>query len=105
MTATTQSSLDHHSRPSSSLADEARVLLESYPGLGTKQTDRLVAIFPSLTILEVGLLASDEGLAAKLDGFYKDHGGRIKTPLAHLTVLLAVPLGLVLIIGWAILMQ
>jgi hypothetical protein len=48
-------------------------LLKGYPELAHHQVHELVSLYPHLTIVEIALLASDEGVAARFDAFYRDH--------------------------------
>jgi hypothetical protein len=90
-------------RPRSSLTEEAERLVQKYPNITDEEIDRLVAIFPKLPVLDVGLMTSDDSLASRLEAFHREHGRRIRMPLPHQLLFLSVAAVLVLIILWAML--
>lgn len=96
MTGTTWSERDHM-RPSTPMMQEAVGLLRAYPAISGYEVRLLAEIVPELSILETGLMASDDGLAAKLARFREEQGHLIRSPVWHgaavvtvLTVFLAV---------------
>ena len=98
MTGTTWSERDHM-RPSTPMMQEAVRLLRAYPAISSYEVWLLAEIVPELSILEIKLVTSDDGLAAKLAQFRKEQGHLIRTPMWHgaavvtvLTVFLAVVL-------------
>ncbi|MBA2919477.1 hypothetical protein GON01_10485 [Sphingomonas sp. MAH-20] len=88
--------------PLSPAASEAEALLDRYPSLGDRELERLIAIFPRLPILDVGLMSSDADLAPKMERFRQDHADRLEPSAAKslLFVLLYLALPVMLTIGF-----
>ena len=90
-------------RAASPIAEEVQMLLVHYPHLSDDALDRLIAIYPRLPVLDAGLITADERLAPKLDAFHDAHGHRIRMPLSHVMVILAVPLFYLAVVAWFLL--
>ena len=69
MTSLTQ----NRERVFSPLAEQFRDLLRRYPRLDQDEIERMIAIYPKLTILEVGLLSSDDRLGESFREFNRAH--------------------------------
>jgi nitric oxide reductase activation protein len=76
------SQLAPRTHPLSRAATEAEALLRRYPTLESRELDRLVAIFPDLAILDIGLMSMDADLSKKLDRFRQDHADRLEPSAA-----------------------
>ena len=79
------------SKPPSFLANEAARLIQRYPRLGDQELERLIEIFPRVSIVEVALMICDDDLAGKLDAFQREHGHKLRNPLSHILIFLTVP--------------
>jgi hypothetical protein len=79
------------SRPRTETAVAVEKLLIRYPDLTEPELATLIKLFPSIAILDLGLMTADETLAAKLDAFHHDHGDKLKTPISSLIAFLGVP--------------
>lgn len=64
--------------PASVDADRFAGMLRAYPHVEARQVEQMVALYPRLTILEMGLLSADRYLAEPLEAFMRDHGARLK---------------------------
>ena len=76
------SQLAPRTHPLSHAATEAEALLRRYPELGGRELERLVAIFPGLPVLDIGLMSMDADLSSKLDRFRRDHADRLEPSIA-----------------------
>ena len=84
------SQINPRSRPSETgLRVEA--LLDRYPDISDREVAELVSLFPSLPILDLGLMTADDRLSEKLIAFHRDHGSKLKTPLSSLIMFLTFP--------------
>lgn len=92
------------SRPPSETTVKAEALLMRYPNLSEEELATLINLFPYIRFLDLGLMASDERLAGKLDDFRRDHGKKLRTPLSSYIAFLAVPTILVVggLLWWAL---
>ncbi|RYE04490.1 MAG: hypothetical protein EOP61_00310 [Sphingomonadales bacterium] len=70
------------------LAEQFNDLLRRYPNVDHDEVEQMIAIYPKLTILEVGLLSSDERLGKSLHEFSRAHRERLR-PSWHDHFLLA----------------
>ena len=64
-------------------AERFNELLGRYPRMEPDEVEEMIAIYPKLTILEVGLLSGDDALARPLDSFRRDHSERLKSSWRH----------------------
>jgi hypothetical protein len=87
------------SRPST-VAQRTEQLLDRYPNLSEQELAELINLFARLPILDFGLMTADERLSDKLDAFHRAHGGKIRSSLASLAALVAVPLVVVATVLW-----
>ncbi|RYE64717.1 MAG: hypothetical protein EOO83_00415 [Oxalobacteraceae bacterium] len=74
MTSLTQS----RHRAFGALAEQFNDLLRRYPHVDHHEIEQMIAIYPKLTILEVGLLSADDGLGDSFHEFYRAHRERLK---------------------------
>ena len=79
------------SRTPSELAVEVETLLQRYPNLSEQELATLIEAFPLLSAVEAALMTTDDKLSAKLDAFHREHGHRIRRPLAGLLAFIAFP--------------
>ncbi len=82
------------------LTEEACELLRRYPDLQPRELERLIEIFPKLSISELGLLASYPGVTPKLDVFRQEQGARLQTPLVKTLLLVLGPAVLLYTMFW-----
>ena len=81
---------------------EVRDLLRRYPRLEPRESERLLEAFKSLTILELGLMMSDESLRARLDAFVKDHRRELRAPFWHPIVFLGMPVSILILLVYGL---
>ncbi|HEU4967355.1 hypothetical protein [Sphingomonas sp.] len=89
--------------PLSHAAAEAEALLRRYPSLGNRELERLIAIFPDLPILDVGLMSMDAELSTKMDRFRYDHADRVEPAarsIMFVLVYLALPVMMTIGLLW-----
>lgn len=91
------------SRPPSELTLKAEALLVRYPKLDERDLHKLIDIFPRLRVLDVGMMTADDLLAEKLEAFQKDHGSKLKVPMASVLGFLAFPILVMLTVLWWVL--
>lgn len=91
------------SRPPSEMTVKAEALLRRYPDLGEEELANLIDMFPSLRILDVALMTTDDQLSKRLAAFHRDHRRKLKTPLSSTIAFLAVPGTVALALLWWIL--
>ncbi len=87
-------------RPRSQITLRVEALLGRYPNLSEQELAELINIFPSLDLLDQGLMTSDDHLAGKLKDFHQEHGRKLKTQMSGLIAFLSVPTLLALLILW-----
>lgn len=58
-------------------------LIGRYPNVDPDEVEEMIAIYPTLTILEVGLLSSDDKIATPLDAFVRTHSKRLRRSWQH----------------------
>lgn len=92
------------SRPPSETMVKVEAILSRYPNLNEEELTTLIKLFPSLRILEVGLLTANDRLSGKFEAFHRDHGRKLKKgSVSSLIAFLAVPGTLVLVfLLWAL---
>ena len=91
-----------HGEPAQKVgAAEAAKLIARYPALSTRELNRAISLYRQLSALDTALMISDEQLAPKLDQFYKDNWRKLRTPLRHYALLLAIALGGIILAVWA----
>ena len=78
-------------RPSSETMAEVESLLSRYPNLSEIELATLINLFPTLRILEVGLMTADDRLSRKFEAFHRDHGRKLKIPMSSLIAFFAIP--------------
>jgi hypothetical protein len=88
------SQLAPRTHPLSHAATEAEALLSRYPSLGSRELERLIAIFPNLPILDVGLMSMDANLSDKMERFRRDHADLLEPSAARSIVFVLVYLAL-----------
>ena len=88
------------SRQPSEMALRAEALLNRYPNLSEKELASLVRMFPYLPVLDVGLMTADDRLAEKLEAFHRDHGRKLRAPVASLATFLVFPFLVALGLLW-----
>jgi hypothetical protein len=79
------------SRPPSERMARVEALLGRYPNLSEIELATLINLFPTLRILEVGLMTANDRVSGKFQAFHRDHGRKLKTPLSSLIAFIAVP--------------
>lgn len=90
-------------REPSVIAARAEALLHRYPNLSEAELAELINLMPSVPILDFGLMTADPAMSTRLDAFYREHGRRIRAPIAPLVIFLLVPLAVVaLTAAWLI---
>ena len=60
------------------MAEQFNDLLRRYPRLDPDEIELMIAIYPKLTILEVGLLSADDALGEAFHKFNRAHRERLK---------------------------
>ena len=92
------------SRELSHNAARAETLLNRYPDVSEKDLETLIRSFARFPLLDFGIIAADERLGSKLDAFYRDHGDKVRPPLADVMWALAVPAVIALAVAfyWAV---
>lgn len=55
----------------------AEHLLGRYPALSEQELAELVNLFPHLNMVTRGLMAADDRMGARVEAFYRDHGGKL----------------------------
>jgi hypothetical protein len=91
-------------RPLGRMAERFNELLRNYPHLDKGDVDDMIAIYPRLTILEMGLLSTDKLLSNRFDAFMRDHAGRLRSSWRDSLIFVLVLLGTVALMGalvWA----
>jgi len=78
-------------RPRSHATLKAEALLVRYPDLSEQELTSLIEIFPTLPILDRGLMTADERLARNLAAFDRDHGSKLHGSGTTLLWMLAFP--------------
>ena len=91
------------SRPPSETMAEVESLLGRYPNLSETELATLINLFPTLRILEVGLMTANDRLSGKFEAFHREHGRKLKMSMSSLIAFLAVPGTLVLAFLWWVL--
>ena len=87
-------------RPFGPSADRFIELLARFPRVQPVESEEMIALYLQLTILEVGLLASDESIAVRLDSFIRTHSSRLKRSWRdHLVFAATIAGTLVLLLG------
>jgi hypothetical protein len=81
------------------LAAEATQLISRYPDLTSAELNRLIAIYPRLPILDVGLMTADPSISTRLDAFCREHGRKLKRSSAGLLLFLILPMAVLI---WAL---
>jgi hypothetical protein len=89
-------------QPKSARVTEVVRLLRRYPELAPAETSRLVAAFRGLTLLDAALLTTDESLRVHLDRFRHDHRRKLRPPLGHYLLFLAVPVTVLAALTWGL---
>lgn len=87
-------------RPRSQTTLRVEALLGRYPNLREQELAELINLFPSLNLLDEGLMTSDDYLAGKLKDFHQEHGQKLKTQMSGLIAFVSVPTLLALFILW-----
>jgi hypothetical protein len=86
-------------RPSE-VARRTEQLLDRYPNLSEQELAELINLFGRLPILEYGLLTADDRLSPKVEAFHRDHGRQVRTSLASVAAVVAVPLVIAVTVLW-----
>ncbi|MBB5707016.1 hypothetical protein [Sphingopyxis panaciterrulae] len=81
-----------HIRGASQRTQEAERLLARYPRLDEADLARLVETFPAVPLIDKAVMSADAHLSDKLAAFCHDHGSRLNTPVAALSLSLLLPL-------------
>ena len=71
-------------------AEDVASLISRYPNLSEYDLARLINSYRALSALDAALIISDENLGPKLDGFFKDHRSKIRTPFRQYAILVAI---------------
>jgi hypothetical protein len=79
------------SRPPSDKMARVEALLGRYPNLSEIELATLINLFPTLRILEVGLMTANDRVSGKFEAFHRDHGKKLKMPMSSLIAFVAVP--------------
>lgn len=87
------------SRPSE-VARRTEQLLDRYPNLSEPELAELINLFGKLPILDFGLMTADKRLSSKLDAFHRVHGSEVRSSLASVAAVVAVPLVVVISMLW-----
>ena len=85
-------------RPDAALRMEA--LLARYPNLCEQELAEMIDLFPTLRILDHGLITADRFLSGKLAAFERDHARELRAPLSSLVAFLAIPLAFAITTFW-----
>ena len=88
------------SRQPSELTVRFEALLNRYPDLGEQELATMIESFPYLRVLDVGLMTADDRLAEKLEAFHRDHGRKLRAPVASLATFLVFPFLVALGLLW-----
>ena len=86
------------SRSETTLRVEA--LLGRYPNLSEQELAELINLFPTLNILDHGLITADDALSGNLVAFQRDHGKKLKPSVSSLILFLAVPVTFAIVTLW-----
>jgi hypothetical protein len=86
--------------PASVDADRFAGMLRAYPHVEARQIEQMVALFPRLTILEMGLLSADRFLSEPLEAFMRDQAPRLKTSWRDKVVFEIVIVSAILLLCW-----
>jgi len=65
------------------LAEQFNDLLRRYPHVDHDEIEQMIAIYPKLTILEIGLLSADDGLGEAFQEFNRAYPERLKQSWRH----------------------
>jgi len=87
-------------RPRSETTLRTESLLARYPDLSAQEVAELIELFPSLPILDRGLMTADETLSRNLAAFERDHGSKLRGAGAPLLWFFAFPVILVIGVAW-----
>jgi hypothetical protein len=90
-------------RPRAENTLRVEALLGRYPNLSEQELAELINLFPTLSILDQGLLTADDELSGKLSDFQTDHGRKLRSPLSALIAFLAVPVTFAIFTLWFVL--
>ena len=77
-------------------------LIDRYPNLSEIELATLINLYSQLSALDAALMISDEQLGRKLDRFYADHRAKLKIPFRQYAVLVAIAVGGLAVIIWAL---
>ncbi len=75
-------------------------MLRRYPNLQRGELERLIEIFPKLSLSELELLVSYPGATSKLDTFRQEQGGKLQTPLLKMLLIVLGPAVLLYTTFW-----
>ena len=78
-------------RPRSEITLRVEALLGRYPNLSEQELAELINLFPTLRILDHGLMTADSQLSGKLVVFEREQRKKLKAPLSSLIIFLFVP--------------
>lgn len=77
-------------------------LLRAYPDVEARQVEQMIAIYPRLTILEMGLLSTDRILSEPLDAFMRDHGAQLGKSWRDQVVFAITIVSTLILLGWLV---
>ena len=81
-------------------AARAEALLNRYPDVSEEELRVLIRSFARFSLLDFRSIAADERLGSKLDAFYRNHGDKLRPPLADVMWALAVPAVIVIALAF-----
>jgi hypothetical protein len=81
-------------RPRSETTLRVEALLGRYPNLSEQEIAELINLFPTISILDQGLMTADADLSGKFRDFHVEHGKKLRLPISSLIIFLAVPVTL-----------
>jgi hypothetical protein len=82
-------------------AQQFTQLVSRYPDLGEIELARLINLYRELSALDWALMISDESLGPNVERFFAENRSKIKTPLRHYAVLVAIAVMGVAAIAWS----